>query len=115
MQEGLDNLEKVHNRRKALVWVSEGYDFNPFQDARLGLKGASSGFAQNSSNLMHNTTDNGDGTSSQQNDTFVDQQKQQETFSDADLAFELGEITRSANRSNTTIYTIDPRGLVAGG
>ena len=32
MHEVLKNLEKVHNRRKALVWVSEGYDFNPFQD-----------------------------------------------------------------------------------
>jgi len=110
MAEALDNLEKVTNRRKALVWVSEGYDFNPFQDARLGLKGANSGFAQNQSNLMHNTGDDG----SQQNDPFVNQQKQTETFSDADLAFELGEITRSANRANTTIYTIDPRGLVAG-
>ena len=39
MLEGLDNLEKVHNRRKALVWVSEGYDFNPFQDSRYGLLG----------------------------------------------------------------------------
>ena len=37
-----------------------------------------------------------------------------ETFSDADLAYELGDITRAANRANTTIYTIDPRGLVAG-
>ncbi len=45
---------------------------------------------------------------------MIDQQKQSETFSDADLAFELGEITRAANRANTTIYTIDPRGLVAG-
>jgi VWFA-related protein len=32
----LNNLESVHNRRKALVYVSDGYDFNPFQDARLG-------------------------------------------------------------------------------
>ena len=39
---------------------------------------------------------------------------QNETFSDADLAYELSEITRAANRANTTIYTIDPRGLVAG-
>ena len=37
MEEGLNNLEKVHNRRKALIWISEGYDFNPFQDSRLGL------------------------------------------------------------------------------
>jgi VWFA-related protein len=114
MREGLENLEKVHNRRKALVWVSEGYDFNPFQEARLGLKDPNSPFLQNDSNSMRNSIQNQDGTSSQQSDPFVDQQKQNETFSDADLAFELGEITRAANRANTTIYTIDPRGLIAG-
>ena len=54
MLEGLNNLEKVHNRRKALVWVSEGYDFNPFQDSRLGLRDPSSPFLQNQSNVMHN-------------------------------------------------------------
>ena len=114
MQEALDNLEKVHNRRKALVWVSEGYDFNPFQESRLGLRDGSSPFLQNQSNVMMNTQDNGDGTSSRANDPMIEQQKQSETFSDSELAFELGEITRSANRANTTIYTIDPRGLVAG-
>jgi VWFA-related protein len=114
MREALDNLEKVHNRRKALVWVSEGYDFNPFQDARLGLNDPSSPFLQNQSNAMHNTQQNDDGTTSQSIDPLVQQQKQSETFSDADLAYELGEITRAANRANTAIYTIDPRGLVAG-
>jgi VWFA-related protein len=115
MREGLENLEKVHNRRKALVWVSEGYDFNPFQEARLGLKDPNSPFLQNDNNAMRNSIQNPDGTSSSpQSDPFVDQQKQSETFSDADLAFELAEITRAANRANTTIYTIDPRGLVAG-
>ena len=38
MAEALQNLEKVTNRRKALIWVSEGYDFNPFQESRLGLR-----------------------------------------------------------------------------
>ena len=33
-------------------------------------------------------------------------------FSFADLASELSELTREANRANATIYTIDPRGLV---
>ena len=114
MQEALENLEKVHNRRKALVWVSEGYDFNPFQDSRLGLRDGSSPFLQNQSNVMANTQDSGDGSSSRGTDPMVQQQQQSETFSDSELAFELGEITRSANRANTTIYTIDPRGLVAG-
>src|SRR5438045_3451087 len=43
----LNNLESVHNRRKALVYVSDGYDFNPFQDSRLGLMDPNSPFAQN--------------------------------------------------------------------
>lgn len=114
MNEALRNLEKVHNRRKALVWVSEGYDFNPFQDSRLGLRDASSPFLQNQSNVRANNQDNGDGTSTQRLDGMTQQQRQSETFSDADLASELGDITRMANRANTTIYTIDPRGLVAG-
>src|SRR5258708_35079593 len=65
---------------------------------------------------MTNNVDNGDGTTSNSGNTdpMIQQQKQTETFSDADLAFELSEITRAANRANTTIYTIDPRGLIAG-
>src|SRR6266516_2693563 len=43
----LSNLEQVHNRRKALVYVSDGYDFNPFQDARLGTMDPNSPFQQN--------------------------------------------------------------------
>jgi VWFA-related protein len=116
MLEALNNLEKVTNRRKALVWVSEGYDFNPFQDSRLGFRDPSSPFLQNQSNLMHNQAQNEDGTSSSRvNDPLMEQQKQSETFSDADLAMDLAEVTRTANRANTTIYTIDPRGLIAGG
>ena len=110
MQEALDNLEKVTNRRKAIVWVSEGYDFKPFQDSRLGLRQGDSPFLQNQNNVMHNT--NGDGQ--RQIDPINQQQQQSETFSDADLNYQLGELTRSANRANTTIYTIDPRGLIAG-
>jgi VWFA-related protein len=113
MREALENLEKVHNRRKALVWVSEGYDFNPFQESRFGLRDPSSPFLQNPNNAM-DRTENDDGTTSRRRDPLTEMQKQSETFSDSDLAFELGEITRAANRANTTIYTVDPRGLVAG-
>jgi VWFA-related protein len=40
--------------------------------------------------------------------------RQHNEFANADLARELAELTRSANRANATFYTIDPRGLVAG-
>lgn len=113
MDEALRNLEKVHNRRKALVWVSEGYDFNPFQDSRLGLRDPSSPFMQNQTASMMNNPDGQQGANSA-NNPMAQMQRQSETFSDADLARELGEITRAANRANTTIYTLDPRGLVAG-
>src|SRR6202140_3908033 len=66
MLEGLNNLEKVHNRRKALVWVSEGYDFAPFQKSRLGLLDSNSPFTQNQFNQTSNQLNSdptGSGTS----------------------------------------------------
>ena len=30
----MKTLESVHNRRKAFVYVSNGYDFNPFSETR---------------------------------------------------------------------------------
>jgi VWFA-related protein len=110
----LNNLNSVTNRRKALIYVSDGYDFNPFQDARLGLMDGNSPFAQNEFRRAENQQQNSDGTSTG-TDPFTQQQKQSETFADADLARELGELTRQANRSNVTMYTIDPRGLVGMG
>src|SRR5262249_32180572 len=112
----LTQLEQVHNRRKALVYVSDGYDFNPFQDARLGLMDPNSPFAQNEFARAQNQVTNSDGTSSSaQTDPLTSQQKQSEEFADADLARELGDLTRTANRANVTMYTIDPRGLVGMG
>jgi VWFA-related protein len=108
----LNNLNSVTNRRKALIYVSDGYDFNPFQDSRLGLMDPSSPFAQNE---MRRNERQGTEDGSNANDPLTNQQKQSEVFADADLARELGELTRQANRSNVTMYTIDPRGLVGMG
>jgi VWFA-related protein len=95
----LTQMEKISNRRKAVIWVSQGYDFDPFKESRLGEDPVFGGrFGQ--------TREEGQ----QQNDQF----KTNNQFADADLARELGEITRTANRANATLYTIDPRGLVAG-
>ena len=111
----LTELEKVHNRRKAVVYVSDGYDFNPFQDARLGTMDPNSPFAQNeNARAMRQAQQSNSDGSTNQVDPLTQQQKQNETFADADLARELGDLTRAANRANTTFYTIDPRGLVGG-
>ena len=115
MREALANLERVTNRRKALVWVSEGYNFIPFQDSRLGLlpPGRADYFTQNPIFSDMNQGDE-DQTYNPTSDYMSNEHARSETFSDADLSFILGELTRDANRANTTIYTIDPRGLVAG-
>jgi VWFA-related protein len=94
----MKNMEQVQNRRKALVYVSNGYDFNPFPEARAGQS------------TIPGTTVN---QMAQQGytDPFTNQSNE---FADADLARELSELTRAANRANVTVYTIDPRGLVGG-
>ena len=128
MEEALTNLEKVHERRKALVWVSSGYDFVPFQAARLGLMDPNSPFLQNTGaqtqnqmvQQMSNNCSGGDPScqnapfdpNNPVNNPEAADQRQSEVFADADLQMELAEITRAANRANTTIYTVDPRGLV---
>ncbi len=95
------NLEKVHNRRKAVIYVSNGYDFNPFEQARLGEDPVHGGrFGENREENM--------------TDPFAQASRQGQQFSDADLAREVSELTRAANRANATLYTIDPRGLTAG-
>ncbi|HEX4346923.1 MAG TPA: VWA domain-containing protein, partial [Vicinamibacterales bacterium] len=111
----------------ALVWVSEGYDFTPFQASRLGLVDPNSPFIQNQGaqtvnqiNQTQNCLGAADAQSCQSqydptnpvNNPDAADQKQAEVFADADLALELADITRAANRANTTIYTVDPRGLV---
>jgi VWFA-related protein len=102
----LTQLEAIHNRRKVFVYISEGYDFNPFpqsiqtaqaeRDGSTSTPGGTSG--QNYSNATAAPT------------SLYNQQGTE--FAEPDLARELAELTRSANRANVTFYAIDPRGLV---
>ncbi|HEX7085537.1 MAG TPA: VWA domain-containing protein [Vicinamibacterales bacterium] len=93
----VNNLAQVQNRRKAVIYVSNGYDFNPFEGARF-----------NDPNIVGLTNER---FAQYDYDPFT---RTSNRFADADLARELAELTRAANRANATFYTIDPRGLVAG-
>ena len=108
VEDTLNNLEQVHNRRKALIYVSDGYDFTPFQDSRFGGMRTDSPFAQNQSAVSRNLALGQSGGDTQ----GINAQKQNEEFADSDLARELWDLTRTANRANVTIYSLDPRGLV---
>ncbi len=107
--EVLGKMEQVHNRRKAFIYVSNGYDFDPFSKSRA--KEANQRFSQ-----MTGGSTNSDGSSSDtsQNSNTNPFSKSGNQFASADLAAELSELTREANRANTAMYTIDPRGLVGG-
>jgi VWFA-related protein len=93
------NLEKLQNRRKAVIYISSGYDFNPFEKGRL----------EETARRWH--VENAD---DQQSDPFYRNQQSSQMLAESDLVRELAELTRAANRANATMYTIDPRGLVAG-
>jgi len=86
----MSNLEKLHNRRKAVIWVSSGYDFNPFEKSRLkeqlGPCDDSSGDSSGQSNCV---SDNG----------RVDPnlQPQGSQFADAELVRDMAEVTRAVS------------------
>jgi VWFA-related protein len=103
------NLEKLQNRRKAVIYISSGYDFNPFEQSRLEEQAKRMGLGM--------STEDGSGQSAVDqllSDPFVRQQQSSQMLAEGDLIRELAELTRAANRANATMYTIDPRGLVAG-
>ncbi|HTI43854.1 MAG TPA: VWA domain-containing protein [Vicinamibacterales bacterium] len=105
----MSNLEKLHNRRKAVIWVSSGYDFNPFEKSRLKeqLGPCDDSSSDGSNNQSNCVSANG------RVDPNITPQGSQ--FADAELVRDMADVTRAANRANATLYTIDPRGLVAGG
>lgn len=93
-RETLKNLEQIHNRRKVFIYISAGYDFDPFGD-QYGA-----GDVQNRRGLR--------------DDPISRIEQQGSVFSDAELHAEIAELARAANRANTTFHTVDPRGLMAG-
>ena len=99
--DAIRQLEPVHDRRKAFIYISNGYDLDPYAKTRAKNEAERYGVAARQRRQQQAP-----------NDPALRQQGNQFAF--ADLASELAEVTRAAVRANTTIYTIDPRGLVAG-
>jgi VWFA-related protein len=95
----INDLDRVKNKRKAVIWVSQGYDFNPFEGARRGEDRVFGGRYGNPTRDM---------IRDEANPFF----RSANIFADTDLMAQLQEITRAANRANATLYTVDPRGLV---
>ncbi len=93
----LGELEKVNNKRKAVIDISTGYDFDPFAEGRNSQDRIQGGRFADPLRVLNN----------QDNPYF----RIGTVTADLDLHRLLRELTLSANRANASIYTIDPRGL----
>ena len=93
----LADLERVTNRRKAVIYISTGYDFDPFAEGRNSRDRIMGG---RFSDPLRRVID-------EDNPYF----SMGRVTADIDLFRLTRELTLSANRANASIYTIDPRGL----
>ena len=113
----LDQADKIQNRRKAFIYLSEGYNFNPYTHSRYKAMQELYATSRSASDQVTPGTAGSDNSMSA--DDIMRYRNPFETggqqFSEADLNAALAELTRTARRTNTTFYTIDPRGLQAGG
>jgi VWFA-related protein len=95
----LADLEQVNNKRKAVIYVSTGYDFDPFAEGRAGRDRIQGGrFSDPLRRLQEDQEDN----------PYF---KLPAANADIDLHKLMRELTLSANRANASLYTLDPRGL----
>jgi VWFA-related protein len=96
----IESLERMTNRRKVVLLVSNGYDFDPFPAGRTGTDQVFGGrYGQPVADP-------------ERGDRFMAAEAQNNVFADSDLASELAAVTGAANRVNASIYTLDPRGVV---
>jgi VWFA-related protein len=93
----LADLETVNNKRKAVIYVSTGYDFDPFAEGRAGRDRIQGGRFSDPLRFL--------------NDEENPYHALSHVTADIDLHKLMRELTLSANRANATLYTIDPRGL----
>ena len=102
------NLERLEHRRKSFIYLSSGYDFNPYQMERF-RKGLGAQALSDEEQDEYNFRDINYGRLNQLQSMI----EPGSTFADTDLAAELADLARAANRANASFYTIDPRGLMA--
>jgi VWFA-related protein len=93
----LGELEQIANKRKAFLYISTGYDFDPFAEGRKGTDRVMGGRFAEPTRFIN------------QDDNPYFQLPR--INADIDLFAYMKELTLSANRANVSIFSIDPRGL----
>lgn len=98
----INQLADVTDRRKSFLYISNGYDFDPYHEGRLGQDSIMSGRWADPRN------------DPVRGDVFFQLAREKNIFADADLFTAVADLANAANRANVTFYTIDPRGLTGG-
>ncbi len=93
----LGELEQIQNKRKAVIYISAGYDFDPFAEGRTSKDHIQGGRFSDPLRFLVD----------QENPYF----RLPAVTADLDLYRYMRELTLTANRANATVFTVDPRGL----
>jgi VWFA-related protein len=132
----LQQMEEIHDKRKAFVWISNGYQLDPFKDSRLARelqKYASVGACDdqpagdpsvqvgpediNRNDPCHYINTNIDlmqnARIGQESGGFGLMNNATTQWKNADLMVQLAELIRAANRANVMFFPLDPRGLIS--
>ena len=109
----LRNLETIENRRKVLIYISTGYDLNPFSLQRLYRSNRRDEFLRDRPSDLARS-DPGWARYVGEASPIERIEEQGVVFADGELIGEMNQLAQTANRANTTFYALDPRGLVSG-
>ena len=109
MNSVLKGLAQIQDRRKVIIYVSTGYDLNPFALQRLHRVPLRDELLRE--RPLDLAGENVDPTEILNPLNRIE--RQGAVFADGELIAELAEITDTATRANTTLYTMDPRGLIS--
>lgn len=93
----IGDLEQIQNKRKAVVYISTGYDFDPFAQGRASQDRIQGGRFSDPLRF------------------YIDKEnpyyRLPAVTADLDLYRYMRELALTANRANATVFTVDPRGL----
>lgn len=93
----VSQLDQVRDRRKAVLYISSGYDLDPFLAGRQGRDRIQGGRFSDPTRIL--------------NDSDNPYQRLPSVTAAIDLHAYLRELTLTANRVNASLYPVDPRGL----
>jgi VWFA-related protein len=104
----LEGVSQINDRRKAFIYVSGGYDFNPYKDSRLKTEQDRYGIIPQDSAQL------GSDAPPPSAPSYINPlMRTGSQFAEADLVSDMAALIRAANRVNATFYALDPRGLMA--